>query len=975
MTSRLIAIACALTLVSASATAQVVWEDNFDGYTLGDLVVQDPNGDWEGWDGDVGATAEISDEQALSGTQSVKLLTGSDLVQPFSGIAGGLWTLRASVYVPADHTAETYFILLNGYPSAAGNWSTQLRITGGQITAQLFDAEVSTDVVVDAWAEIRVEFNLDTNEQSIYYDGTLLRETPWQSGGNAELQGIDLYSAGGSPVYIDDMSLERVRDLVNVAPLGTATQSSEASGGAPARAIDGNTNGAWGGGSITHTDPADAAPSWEVDLGEVFEDLVLIKLWNRTDACCMNRLTDFTVTVFDGEGGEVYTSDHFVDNTTNVPSEGYEIELPEGTDGQVVRVSRNGPDTDGGTILSLAEVQVFVERGNLPPRIAQGPQGAELDAHTCYSMTVSLFNADDAESVTYQWQLDGEDIPGATGDTLFVVVTEETVGSYTVTVDVDGRILVSEPAVISIPPFDGNIAVWGTATQSSTGFGGAPSRAIDGNTSGQWASGTISHTTNEAGSWWEVELFGDSTVDTIVLWNRMDCCSERLSNFRVSVLDGDRVEVWGSDHFTDLSFPDTSAAGYEIDAEGVEGRYVRVERLGADSGGNNFMSLAECQVFGEGPEPEAPELSSNLALRCGTTAGQSSNYNATFVADLAIDGNLGNFTHTVGTDDNATLWIELVEEFDIGSIVIHNRDNCCHSRLRDLIVTVQNAAGDVVYESDLLNPENELGGGVLNVGPDSITIDLQFGEGVVAAKTVTIRRVPDPDLSGTAGEGNPDEANILSLGEVQIYPPLECPDEGDTTCDGLDVEVVGLGAVFGEAGNYRFTATATDVSGDAISYSLVADNGVDDPIVAGPQADPAITIPLTDGSWTVTVTVDDGPCDDPAGECSTVVDIGPQGIGPFLRGDCNGDGAVVGQVGDAVFTLNYNFLGGTEPPCMAACDSNGDGAVVGQVGDAVYTLNFNFLGGPPPMAPFPDCATSDAEGDMTLGCETPIDCP
>ena len=100
-----------------------------------------------------------------------------------------------------------------------------------------------------------------------------------------------------------------------------------------------------------------------------------------------------------------------------------------------------------------------------------------------------------------------------------------------------------------------------------------------------------------------------------------------------------------------------------------------------------------------------------------------------------------------------------------------------------------------------------------------------------------------------------------------------------------------------------------------------------------------------------------------------------EGVGPFIRGDCNGDGNVIGQVGDAVYVLNFNFTGGPVPTCLAACDSNADGNVIGQVGDAIYTLNFNFLGGPAIPAPFPECATSTAEDDVALGCETPIACP
>ena len=36
--------------------------------------------------------------------------------------------------------------------------------------------------------------------------------------------------------------------------------------------------------------------------------------------------------------------------------------------------------------------------------------------------------------------------------------------------------------------------------------------------------------------------------------------------------------------------------------------------------------------------------------------------------------------------------------------------------------------------------------------------------------------------------------------------------------------------------------------------------------------------------------------------------------------------------------------------------------------DAVFLLNFNFVGGLPPVAPFPDCGPSEGQGDEALGC-------
>jgi hypothetical protein len=99
---------------------------------------------------------------------------------------------------------------------------------------------------------------------------------------------------------------------------------------------------------------------------------------------------------------------------------------------------------------------------------------------------------------------------------------------------------------------------------------------------------------------------------------------------------------------------------------------------------------------------------------------------------------------------------------------------------------------------------------------------------------------------------------------------------------------------------------------------------------------------------------------------------GRTGIGPFLRGDCNGDGRVVGQVSDAIFMLNYNFSGTvTALECAAACDADGDGRFSGSITDPIFLLNFNFLGGMSPPAPFPECDPGARPGDLAQGCESP----
>ena len=87
------------------------------------------------------------------------------------------------------------------------------------------------------------------------------------------------------------------------------------------------------------------------------------------------------------------------------------------------------------------------------------------------------------------------------------------------------------------------------------------------------------------------------------------------------------------------------------------------------------------------------------------------------------------------------------------------------------------------------------------------------------------------------------------------------------------------------------------------------------------------------------------------------------GVGPFIRGDANGDSTV--DISDATTMLNWLFLGAAEPGCVAANDSNGDGVI--NISDPTHLLNFLFLGGSAPPAPS-ECGNSEAEGDEALGC-------
>jgi Flp pilus assembly protein TadD len=137
----------------------------------------------------------------------------------------------------------------------------------------------------------------------------------------------------------------------------------------------------------------------------------------------------------------------------------------------------------------------------------------------------------------------------------------------------------------------------GKATQSTTDFGGVASRANDGNTDGNYANQSVTHTlNNDSEAWWQLELKEPVAISEIVLWNRQNW-QRRLVNFRVRLLDAADQEVWGQDYLTE---PDAVAPnpnlGINLATEPVAAK-VRIEKIGPTVQGEHTLSLAEVEVF------------------------------------------------------------------------------------------------------------------------------------------------------------------------------------------------------------------------------------------------------------------------------------------------------------------------------------------------------------------------------------------
>jgi hypothetical protein len=177
--------------------------------------------------------------------------------------------------------------------------------------------------------------------------------------------------------------------LTNWARTGTAIQSSTYGGTAVAsRAIDGNTAGAWGDNSTTHTVTGNAGEWWQVDLGGV-KPIGHIRLWFRED-CCYARNENLRVAIYSSTNLATRTLLWETNNAWPYPTAGLTprdigFELPTIVNGQAIFVEHLPGLPD---IISITECEVF----NQPLTFETLTNYARENPYT--STSSSIYNGD-----------------------------------------------------------------------------------------------------------------------------------------------------------------------------------------------------------------------------------------------------------------------------------------------------------------------------------------------------------------------------------------------------------------------------------------------------------------------------------------------------------------------------------------------------------------------------------------------------
>jgi YVTN family beta-propeller protein len=175
-----------------------------------------------------------------------------------------------------------------------------------------------------------------------------------------------------------------------------------------------------------------------------------------------------------------------------------------------------------------------------------------------------------------------------------------------------------------------NLARGKPAAQSSSASADtAAAKAVDGSVDGALASQSLAVTQSEATAWWEVDLGASHALTAVRLWNRTDCCADRLANFYVLASDAPMqgraltslladANVWRS------QYAGTAPRATTITGAGARGRYVRVQLAGT-----NALQLAEVEVHGQPATNRPPTVETPAA----TTTGQGEPANLTVRAN------------------------------------------------------------------------------------------------------------------------------------------------------------------------------------------------------------------------------------------------------------------------------------------------------------------------------------------------------
>uniref|UniRef100_A0A1I8J1D5 WSC domain-containing protein n=1 Tax=Macrostomum lignano TaxID=282301 RepID=A0A1I8J1D5_9PLAT len=376
-------------------------------------------------------------------------------------------------------------------------------------------------------------------------------------------------SSWRNSIYTTGLPARR-RPRVSRLPLSRCSQHSVGWNGKCSRAIDGNTNQNYGKKSCTHTRTATGA-WWQARTSRRAR-ITSVRIYNRRD-CCANRLRNFVIKV-DGRVCASYRSSRAFSVRT----------FRCNAVGRTVRIQ-----TRNRVPLTLCEVQVFgryakgrsrsrtpgmrfvgcyidKKKRDLPVMAGSGSMSIPKCYRLCRAKKYAYFG------VQYSKECWCGNSYGKYGKRSKSECRMKCSGKKSPSADRAGE--------TASTPLDCQLE--DDQEYHSVGWNGKCSRAIDGNTNQNYGKKSCTHTRTATGAWWQARTSRRARITSVRIYNRRDCCANRLRNFVIKV-DG-RVCA---------SYRSSRAFSVRTFRCNAVGRTVRIQTRNRVP-----LTLCEVQVFG-----------------------------------------------------------------------------------------------------------------------------------------------------------------------------------------------------------------------------------------------------------------------------------------------------------------------------------------------------------------------------------------
>ncbi len=368
--------------------------------------------------------------------------------------------------------------------------------------------------------------------------------------------------------------------------------------------------------------------------------------------------------------------------------------------------------------------------------------------------------------------------------------------------DVDNNGSVDEADSGVVGPFNVlagmvNLAQSGVALQSSTLGSRVASNAIDGITSSNSNLLTSHTTSDDPNEWWQIDLGSVQQIDEITIFNRDDCCQDRLGSVAVLLADtpfdtsgADATNLASAqanaDFDAQIILPAVVTGDEVVDFNGVSARYIRLQK----TIGGSAINILEVKI--------TPSFirATSTGIVATTTSDLLGNYSFTGLADgdysVAVTDQavrLAGFDITSGLDviDRT---IDGADEVDVDFGYI--REESTASIAGEVFIDENDNGAPQDEEFDLSNVDVHLCRAPLDTG-----VTLPNGEVSFARYTGAFSNTTEIDTLGTLDLSAGTTASVFDF----VGSDASGDNFGYIYQGFIDIST---------AGNYRFRTTSDD---------------------------------------------------------------------------------------------------------------------------------------------------------------------